>query len=88
MLLGEATLHYGIDGHELLALVGSGQLCGRCFEAAGDCEHTIEHPNCVECNRILDDGGFGPTHDGSRMCKSGSIASGGTKAHCNCERCF
>ena len=88
MLLSEASLHYGVDGHDLLALVESGELCSRCFESRGDCEHNIDNPDCVECNRILDDGGFGPTHDGSRMCKSGSIASGETTAHCTCKRCF
>lgn len=31
---------------------------------------------------------YGPTHEGSRMCKSGSIASGGTRAHCSCDFCF
>ena len=30
----------------------------------------------------------GPSHNGSRMCKSGSIASGGTRAHCACDFCF
>lgn len=30
----------------------------------------------------------GPSHDGSRMCKSGSIASGGTRAHCACDYCY
>ena len=31
---------------------------------------------------------YGPSHDGSRMCKSGSIASGGTRAHCACDYCY
>jgi len=30
----------------------------------------------------------GPSHEGSRMCKSGSIASGGTRSHCSCDYCF
>jgi hypothetical protein len=29
-----------------------------------------------------------PRHEGSRMCKSGSIASGGTRAHCSCDSCY
>ena len=29
-----------------------------------------------------------PSHNGSRRCESGSIASGGTKAHCSCDLCF
>lgn len=32
--------------------------------------------------------GMYPSHDGSAMCKSGSIASGGNKAHCTCDACF
>lgn len=28
------------------------------------------------------------SHNGSRMCQSGSIASGGNRAHCTCDRCF
>jgi len=27
-------------------------------------------------------------HNGSRLCKSGSIASGGTRAHCTCDYCY
>jgi len=29
-----------------------------------------------------------PSHEGSRGCKSGSIASGGTRAHCACDYCY
>lgn len=29
-----------------------------------------------------------PSHEGSRMCKSGSVASGGTRAHCACDYCY
>lgn len=32
--------------------------------------------------------GPGPSHNGSRMCKSSSIASGGTRAHCSCDYCY
>lgn len=32
--------------------------------------------------------GPGPSHEGSRMCKSGSIASGGTRSHCSCDYCY
>lgn len=38
---------------------------------------------CVACER-----GDLPSHDGSRMCESGSIASGGTRSHCTCDWCF
>ena len=31
---------------------------------------------------------FGPSKNGSSRCKSGSIASGGTKTYCSCGTCF
>lgn len=43
------------------------------------------HPDCPTCN---DGESFKPTHSGSSRCKSGSIASGGNKAHCSCDTCF
>ena len=43
-----------------------------------------EHP-CPTC-ALPDD--LKPSHNGSRRCESGSIASGGTKAHCSCDLCF
>lgn len=39
---------------------------------------------CEGCKRE----GMYPSHNGSSMCKSGSIASGGNKAHCTCDVCF
>jgi len=41
-------------------------------------------PGCeaAECESIY------PTHEGSPYCSSGSIASGGSRAHCTCDRCF
>jgi hypothetical protein len=39
---------------------------------------------CRGC-RVL---GMNPSHDGSRRCKSGSLASGGSRAHCTCDTCF
>lgn len=39
---------------------------------------------CEGCKRE----GMYPSHNGSSMCKSGSIASGGKKAHCTCDVCF
>lgn len=41
---------------------------------------------CATCEQIGD--GFGPSHDGSPRCESGSLASGGTHAHCTCDTCF
>lgn len=44
---------------------------------------------CKTCVEITEKyGGFGPSHDGSKFCESGSIASGGSKAHCSCDWCF
>jgi hypothetical protein len=43
---------------------------------------------CGTCADNKANGGFGPSHDGSPYCKSGSIASGGTRAHCTCDTCF
>ncbi len=31
---------------------------------------------------------FGPSRDGSRSCKSGSLASGGENEYCTCSECF
>lgn len=71
----------------------------RATRAAGGELHTLEkltrgadgalvhEPICVTCAEI-GEGGFGPSHDGSRRCESGSIASGGTHTHCSCGICF
>ena len=40
-------------------------------------------PDCRECILLSS-----ATHLGSRNCRSGSIASGGTRAHCTCSICF
>jgi DNA-damage-inducible protein D len=40
-------------------------------------------PGCAECA-----GANLATHDGSPNCTSGSIASGGTIAHCTCDYCY
>lgn len=42
---------------------------------------------CLTCERHAREG-VGPSHEGSARCQSGSIASGGTKAHCTCDVCF
>lgn len=39
---------------------------------------------CSTCGRD----GMMPSHNGSKNCKSGSIASGGAKSHCSCDVCF
>ena len=43
--------------------------------------------DCKAC-LTLAKGHVGPSHDGLLSCRSGSIASGGTKAHCTCDACF
>lgn len=42
----------------------------------------------VEINKIKPLPKFGPDREGSSMCESGSIASGGTKEYCSCDYCF
>lgn len=42
---------------------------------------------CAQCARAPHDPGT-PNHDGSDRCRSGSIASGGTNAHCTCDTCY
>lgn len=42
----------------------------------------------AECCHSCASNSSGPSHFGSQMCKSGSIASGGTKSHCSCDVCF
>jgi len=37
---------------------------------------------------LCEDDSYLPTHNGSKMCESGSIASGGNKSHCTCSMCF
>lgn len=45
--------------------------------------------DCITCKQIKEDyRGFGPSHNGSINCSSGSIASGGRRAHCACDTCF
>lgn len=41
-------------------------------------------PGCELCA----DPTYLPSHRGSVGCESGSIASGGTRSHCTCDRCF
>jgi hypothetical protein len=43
-------------------------------------------PGCKEC--AANQGKLAPSHNGSRLCRSGSIASGGQRAHCACNACF
>ena len=43
------------------------------------------YPDCKTCQ---DPERFKPSHDGSRLCESGSLASGGHRSHCTCDTCF
>lgn len=43
-------------------------------------------PDCAECRQI--GAGMGPSHRGRATCESGSLASGGERAHCSCGICF
>ena len=49
------------------------------------CNTKREAVACAECERH--EHGT-PDHNGSRACRSGSIASGGTRAHCTCDVCY
>lgn len=45
-------------------------------------------PSELGCKTCMDPESFKPSHKGSAQCESGSIASGGTRAHCTCDTCF
>ena len=49
---------------------------------------TEKYPDCPTCKLVEQEKGFGPSHEGSRACRSGSIASGGNYPHCACDTCF
>ena len=71
--LGGALAVLELIEHKLRALLSEGLPQGA-------------EPDCPTCLQI--GSGMGPTHQGSKNCKSGSIASGGTLAHCTCGICF
>lgn len=43
--------------------------------------------SCRLC-RSQAEGDVGPSHKGSPLCESGSVASGGNHTHCTCNTCF
>lgn len=51
-------------------------------------ECPVCHDGCKQCENNKKGSGITPTHNGSRYCQSGSIASGGKNAHCTCDLCF
>ena len=57
---------------------------GCSFPDCLDKESREIYDNCSGCHQD----GMYPSHNGSKMCESGSIASGGTKDHCTCDICF
>jgi len=42
--------------------------------------------NCETCKTYFVSGG--PSHTGSSHCRSGSLASGGSRSHCSCDSCY
>ena len=60
-----------------------------------DLDQYADAPTAVRCTTCAtywenhwSKGEIAPTHMGSSSCKSGSIRSGGTNAHCTCKMCF
>lgn len=52
-------------------------------------QHLDRREACSTCETIRSEyNGFGPSHEGSRLCQSGSLASGGNREHCTCDACF
>ena len=52
-------------------------------------ERSEERAQKAACQQCIEIGtGMGPSHNGSKGCESGSIASGGTRSHCTCDVCF
>jgi hypothetical protein len=64
---------------------GYGPGCSE-FNHVGGC--TCDLPPACKVEGCTYSSNYGPGHEGSRMCKSGSIASGGTRAHCSCDFCY
>lgn len=66
------------------------------LEHKPDCADTSATPiNCYEWDAMAEAGNkpkagrpFGPDKKGSPYCRSGSIASGGTREYCTCDTCF
>lgn len=60
----------------------------KCLDEAIEKFGRPEVPGCRYCGEISVTGGFGPSHHGSRLCRCGSLASGGRRSHCTCDTCF
>ena len=57
------------------------------FKEGTEQYQTWESLECNECRSAMTDSMY-PSHKGSTWCESGSIASGGHRAHCTCDTCF
>ena len=56
--------------------------CQQCKKQHENAVKWSSTPNGWEGNML------GPTHEGAPSCRSGSIASGGNRAHCACRACW
>ena len=65
----------------------SEQIASKHEQTAREARRAAAVPGCQTCLEVADTD-FGPSHDGSLHCESGSIASGGQKLHCTCDLCF
>lgn len=80
----DVVIHLSPEGRTTLIFDGKCKACDRKEEyalmASGKC------PTCISIK--LNHKGFGPSHEGSVRCQSGSLAAGGRYAHCSCDTCF
>lgn len=60
----------------------------RCSMVQAEMRRQEQLKSCERCREIEEERGFGPSHEGSQRCESGSLASGGRNAHCSCDTCF
>lgn len=74
--------NYYRDGRTMTITTGNPDLVARWTEKGA----TVTDAECATCDHI--GSGFGPGHNGIETCRSGSLASGGTKPHCTCDSCF
>jgi hypothetical protein len=80
MLLHFRVVEVIDDKREVIALRARRDEADEIVKACTECRGCRQHWSRSH--------GGGPKHNGSRMCESGSIASGGKNAHCTCDTCF
>lgn len=86
----EHVKHIGLKGCENEATEERNTVMGT-YQVCATCDCMPAKPPCGMCVELSTGGfgpGFGPRHEGSPNCKSGSLASGGTSSHCTCDTCF